>query len=61
MKSIDQILTLSKNKHYHMKAKERELLDDIAEQEFDLPFAELNAEQKEMLELKYGCACGSKK
>lgn len=61
MKSIDQILKLSKNKHYRLKTKEKALLDEIAEQEFDSTFDELNAEQKEMLEIKYGCACGSKK
>lgn len=61
MKSIDQILKLSRNKHYHLKVRELALLDEIAEQEFDSSFAELNEEQREMLDIKYGCACGSKK
>lgn len=60
MKSIDQILKLSKNKHYHLKRSERLALDLIAQEQFESDWAELTTEQKETLIEIHGCACGKR-
>lgn len=58
MKSIDQILKLSKNKHYHLKKAELLALDLLAHEEFELDWSELTEEQKDDLRDKHPCDCG---
>lgn len=61
MKSIDQLLKLSTNKHYHLKKSELDLLDRVARKEFELKWAELNDTQRDVLFTLYPCKCGDKK
>lgn len=61
MKSIDQILKLSKNPHYHLKKAERDSLDAIAQTQFGEDFDKMNDEQLQMLFREYNCDCGGKK
>lgn len=58
MKSIDQILKLTTNPHYHLKKSELDALDQVSLSEFDKTFSKLTKAQLTQLFEKYPCHCG---
>lgn len=61
MKSIDQILKLTTNPHYHIKKTEYAALDAVCQEEFGKTFKKLTKAELKELFAKYDCHCGGTK